>query len=579
MTQNDLANRSGLSLGGVRDLEQHRVKHPHSSTLRRLASALQLSDQENGELVRRGQEVPLMSGSLQICVLGVMVIRLDGEIQDLRSEPQRKVLAVLAISPGVPIGISALSEVLWGQEQPATADYLIRAHLSRLRRKLQSSRDPSGTSGILKSTPRGYMLTVGEDQIDHLKYQRVLHLARAEVGVGRFPEAMHAYESALKLWRGFPLEDLPDLHTQPAAGALIRDHEAMVLEYAETASRLGQQTRSLPALRRLAEMSPLHELAHASLISALGETGQTAAALQVFQDVRTRLSIELGLDPTPELQQAHKAVLTGRVEPLPVSDSMSSELPNLSRPVQARPTQLPPAPRGFVGRQASMKLLDAIVQRTYDPSGGLSIAALCGAPGTGKTTLALHWAQRVRSEFPDGQLFADLGASTSLRSSTAVLRGFLRALGVDPSQVPDDVTDQSSIFRSAVSGKRVLIVLDDVDDANAIRHLLPGESSCMVLVTSRHSMSDLVAFEAAQFVSVDPLSREEAYTLLNHRLGRRRLVREPEAVDRILDWCLGLPSAVAIASAQIATRPDSTLEAFADVDLARMARASHGGEA
>lgn len=213
------------------------------------------------------------------------------------------------------------------------------------------------------------------------------------------------------------------------------------------------------------------------------------------------------------------------------------------------PRQLPSAAPYFVCRESELDALDQAA-RTGSP------LLLTGPAGVGKTTLAVQWAHRVASDFPDGQLYVNLRGL----SAAEVLRGFLGALDVPGDRVPDGLDNQAALFRSLLAGKRMLIVLDNVRDAAQVRPLLPGTSTCQVLMTSRDQLLGLIARDGVHPVLLDPFSADEARTFLALRLGTERVDAEPVAVGRIVERCAGLPLALAVLAARAATYRESPLE-------------------
>jgi tetratricopeptide (TPR) repeat protein len=194
------------------------------------------------------------------------------------------------------------------------------------------------------------------------------------------------------------------------------------------------------------------------------------------------------------------------------------------------------------------------------------ISAIGGAPGVGKTALAVRWAHQVASRFPDGQLYVNLrGYDLALApmSAAEAVRLFLDAFQIAAERIPASPEAQAGLYRSVLAGKKVLIVADNAADAAQVRPLLPGSPGCMVLVTSRSTLAGLVATDGASPLSVDVLTSAEARDLLCHVLGKGRVDAEPDAAGQLIEACGQLPLALAITAARAATRPRLPLAAVA----------------
>ncbi|MDG4831753.1 tetratricopeptide repeat protein [Solwaraspora sp. WMMD1047] len=238
------------------------------------------------------------------------------------------------------------------------------------------------------------------------------------------------------------------------------------------------------------------------------------------------------------------------------------------------PRQLPPAPSGFVGRQAQLAQLDALLDP--DRRGPAApVAVLSGTAGAGKTTLAVHWAHRVRDRFPAGQLYLDLrgfAPSGPAMAADEAVRSFLEALGVRPERLPVNLAAQVGRYRSLLADRRVLIVLDNAHDADQVRPLLPGTDTCLVVVTSRSQLSGLVAAECARPIEVDLLTPAEAGELLTNRLGPERMTGAAPATSQIVERCARLPLALAVVAARAAAHPRFPLAVLAR----ELTESSHG---
>ena len=210
---------------------------------------------------------------------------------------------------------------------------------------------------------------------------------------------------------------------------------------------------------------------------------------------------------------------------------------NLADPA---PAQLPADIADFVGRDTDLAALNRLVADRggrEDPlpshpvaSPRASAVVITGGAGVGKTALAVHWAHLAADEFPDGQLYVDLrgyaGAApvTTLDALTSLLRG----LGVPMARIPADERQAAALYRSELAARRMIVVLDNAKSAEHVRPLLPGRSSSVTLVTSRAGLTGLIAREGAARIRLDPLSTDEALTLLAGMIGAARIRREAE---------------------------------------------------
>ena len=234
----------------------------------------------------------------------------------------------------------------------------------------------------------------------------------------------------------------------------------------------------------------------------------------------------------------------------------------------AGPSQLPAAVAPFVGRERELEALGELLGQAGKQSAGgtVVISAIAGTPGVGKTALAVHWARQVAARFPDGQLYVNLrgfGPSRAPLAAAEAVSGFLAALGVAPEGWPPGLEARVGLYRSLVAGRRLLIVLDNARDAEQVRPLLPGSPGCLVLITSRTSLTGLAVSEAAHLLILDVLSKEDARRLLAGRLGAERVAAEPEAVGDLIGLTARLPLALAIVSARACARPGFPLAGLA----------------
>ncbi|HEV3380350.1 MAG TPA: BTAD domain-containing putative transcriptional regulator [Trebonia sp.] len=249
-------------------------------------------------------------------------------------------------------------------------------------------------------------------------------------------------------------------------------------------------------------------------------------------------------------------IAVGAFADLPGPDvpAMSARPPEAAGASLPQVAQLPADIGDFTGRELQVRhLADMLtLQDVARGPGAVRIAVVAGAAGLGKTTLAVHAAHQVRSLFPDGQLYGDLsGASADPAAPGEVLARFLRDLGVDGDKVPAGDDERAALYRTRLTGRRVLILLDNAKDAAQVRPLLPGSALCAVLVTTRNRTPDLVG---TRFVDLNVLSDTEALELFSRIVGDDRPAAEPDATAEILLACAGLPLAIRICAARLAAR-------------------------
>ena len=475
---------------------------------------------------------------MRVNLLGpVELVSAGGEVVPVGAAKRRTVLAALALELNRVVSGDRLLDLVWDGSPPPQAKAALQGHIAQLRKVLAA-----GVALVTRAP--GYVLTGDRAAVDVFRFEDLLVSARDAPD----EDAVRLLREALALWRGPVLADVPGDQLREAVSARLEELRLVaVQELATRLTRLDRAAEAVSALREAVDANPLREASVSRLVLALHWSGRQAEALALFHRTRERLADELGVDPGPELREAYQTVLAG--DPTPVA------------PVERAPAQLPREHRGFVGREEELSDLRAALIG-HDSAIGL----LVGPAGVGKTALALRWAHGVAGDFPDGQLFVNLRGfdETEPLDPRTALVGFLRALGLTDSQIAVDLEDQAAQYRSLLAGRRVLVFLDNARSAEQVRPLLPGSPRCLVLVTSRHRLDDLVVTEGASSLHVPTLPESSAEDLLTAVLGRQRIEQEPDAVSELVELCDRLPLALRIAGARLASRPRWTIQSLVD---------------
>jgi DNA-binding SARP family transcriptional activator/tetratricopeptide (TPR) repeat protein len=504
---------------------------------------------------------------LRFQVLGPLRVWRYAEPVDLGPIQRRVVLSVLLLNSNQPIGREQLIDAVWGDAAPRWAVNLLQRDISGLRHVLEPERRERAAPSCLQWTEAGYRLDLSHSGLDLATFDDLVDRAKKARSSGKNTEAARLLRSGLELWQG-PLcsglrSPLLDAERDRVHEKRVGVHEDRI----ELDLIVGTERDLVDELRQLVAEHPFRERLWGLLMLALYRLGQPADALVAYQGARRTLKVELGIEPSSSLQRLQQQILSRDPALLGSTSTAAATIVPARQPtVTPSPAQLPHALTDFVGRDGEVDQLDESIQTNGGPP-TLSITAIVGTAGLGKTALALHWAHRVKERFPDGQLYVDLRgfdpSAEHMQPATA-MRGFLEALGVSPDQIPPDVSGQVSMYRSLLATRRVLVVLDNAKDAQQVRPLLPGSSSCVVLVTSRDQLGGLVAVDGARTLPLDLLSTAVARQLIARRLGQARVDAEPAAVDTIIQACGRLPLALSVVAARASINPWFSLNQLAD---------------
>jgi transcriptional regulator with XRE-family HTH domain len=301
-----------------------------------------------------------------------------------------------------------------------------------------------------------------------------------------------------------------------------------------TSSRFGEVLRGH---RRAARLT-LEQLAEKSGVSA-----------------RTLSDLERGRSKGPQ----HRTV-TALADALALEGDACQELVELARDGRlrdhwtrpARQCELPRLVDDFTGRGAELVWLSELVYAESAPGAGV-VRLINGSGGMGKTTLAIRAAHALRPSFPGGVFFVDLlGMSPRPAAAADALRLLLRALGAADEQIPADVPERASVYRSLLRDRQALIVLDNAGSEEQVRPLLPGDGASRALITAKRPLAGL---EGVRRLALGPLSLPEATELLTGILGQRAARDEEPALSQLAELCEGMPLALRIIGNRLVSRP------------------------
>jgi tetratricopeptide (TPR) repeat protein len=248
------------------------------------------------------------------------------------------------------------------------------------------------------------------------------------------------------------------------------------------------------------------------------------------------------------------------------ADELSPIGTQTQAPVSWQPRQLPATTSVFTGRAQEVKRL---VNLSMPGPGHKSpstvvLSAIGGMAGIGKTELAIYAAHQMAHRFPDGQLFIDLHGYTPGMSPLDpgdALDQLLRSLGIPPHLIPEDPQMRAGLYRSRLGGTKTLVILDNASSTSQVRPLLPGDSTCLVLVTSRKRLAGL---DDAYSLSLDTLPGTDAIRLLRRVAGRNRVKGDHPAATELVELCGYMPLAIRIVAGRLRRHKLLSIEDIVD---------------
>ncbi len=436
----------------------------------------------------------------------------------------RALVAVLALDVGHPVSAERLVDALWGDDPPPASKNGLQALVSKLRRAL-------GTTDAVSMRAGGYVLDVEPDDIDVHRYERLVTEAR---DADDRRSAVARYLEAERLWRGEPLAEFAyEDFASNAITRLVELHLTALAERIEAQLELGAHQAAIPELEAMVAAQPLRERLRGLLMLALYRAGRQADALRAFQDGRTILADELGLDPSPELRELEAAILAQ-------DDALAADpnaAPAPAPPRAAIATPLTP----LVGRSEELDALARLLDEHR-------LVTLVGPGGVGKTRLAVEIARERSATMEDGGCLVELapfGDPADVRTAIA------SALDLpDPARLVELVGD-----------RELLLVLDNCEHvitaaAEVADELLRRCPRLVLLATSREGLR----IGGEVIWPVPPLGIDDAAVLFVTRAsaGGATLQHTPDEraiVEEICTRLDGLPLAIELAAARTRAFP------------------------
>lgn len=503
--------------------------------------------------------MPYHHAPIHVDALGHLQVRRGPVLVELGPAKQRALFAALAINAGKVVSTAPLISALWGERAPSSARHLVHTYVARLRQMVEPETPRRGRVNVIASAASGYRLLVDPERIDVSRFRRLREQADCHIAAGGRARAFGLLGEAVRLWRDPSLRELSDLLPFSSEVERIRQGwVATALDYVAIGLELGEASLVWPLAERLAAEEPMHERAQAQYLLALEHTGQRAAAIGHFHDVRARLSGELGVEPGPDLTNAYKQLLRASHSRPPLSVPVPAMRPAQSTAAQSTAVQSTAAP--WRGPGPGLGELIERGQELAAVSRHLAthrLVTVTGPPGCGKSALALQAAATMRDTFAGGVIVldcADLGMPALVRQQLVQLVD--GDAGADPA--------------ATIGGRQLLILLDNVEHlvdavATQVDEVVRACQQVYVVVTSREPLG----LPGETVLRIGPLPVPAAGDLTwpgdygSVKLFVRRVTQvqpefrlAPENADLVAMTCRrldGLPLAVEMAAACLVT--------------------------
>lgn len=505
---------------------------------------------------------------MEFRVLGPVEVVREQRPLPLGGPKQRAVLAMLVTHANEVVSVDRLADVLWGDVPPADPCSVIQVYVSNLRKLLEPERPVAAPPRVLLTMRPGYLLRVEPDRVDALRFDALAAEGRRALAAHAPGQAAGILRQALGLWRGRALADVAD-HSFFHAHVLRLEEARLgaIADLYDAELALGRHAEAVGELKALVAEYPLRERLRGQLMVALYRSGRQAEALAGYQETRRALVEQMGIDPSPALQDLERAILNQ--EPTLAGAAAEPVVQPLAMPAPLRVSQN----MRFFGRTSEQEVLARAWTRAA--AGERQVVVLAGEPGIGKTRLVSEAARAAHGEgarvlygrchpelgvpyqpfidalghhisgFGDEELAAqsrDWGGELA-----RIVPGLARRLPhLPPPPAADAETDRYQLFQAvanllarASEAAPVVLVLEDLHWATKptvllFRHLVTSAEpmAALLVATYRHTdlppthplrevLADLGREQGVESAVLEGLEEAELVSLVEHTAGHR----------------------------------------------------------
>ena len=476
-------------------------------------------------------------------ILGPLRVSVGGRVLDPGGGKQRLLLACLLVRANRVVSLDRLIDELWGERPPRDAAAAVHSYVSRLRRALEPDRSAEGAGRLVRVSP-GYVLRVGDDEVDAFRFERLYREGRRALMDGHLEAAASALAAGLALWRGEVFADVVGAEFVRSEATRLEQLRLLAVEdLMEGWLRLGRHDSVVAEAASVLAANPYRERLRGQLMLALYRAGRQVDALRVYREGHDLLAEELGLEPSAELQQLEDDILLHKphLDWRPAPTRPGARVRRLSRR-----RRVPPGRRArFAGRHVELATLVTAWRRAL--GGERQLVVVSGEAGIGKTRLAVELTTVAAGDdatvlygaaHPDSivpyQPFAEAFGDYVADASSAVVGDDLDGIdGIFGWLVPDlarrvpdlvvpagadSLTDRYALFEAAAAflGRLcdrapVVAVLDDLQWADhaswlLLAHVARSTAPMRLLVVA--TLRDDVSEEAPSTAILGGLRRE-----------------------------------------------------------------------